>query len=663
MQPTSAHPFPGYVRAAIGAGTVAIVVGLLVLVGWALGQENLKRIVPGLVAMNPLTAAGFILAGLSLLLGCAPPSAAGRGLARGAAVLVTLIGLTKLGEYTFGWNLGFDRWMFRDSLDVSGLLPNRIAPNTALNFVLIGLALAALDLTTARGRRPAEYLAVPVALISLLALFGYAYGVLWLYGVSAFIPMALHTALCFQLLALGVLCARPEQGLMAWVTGRTAAGVLLRRQLPGMVLILFLLGGLRLEGERRGWYGTELGVALHTVVNVVLMGGLIVWSAWLLQRAEEARRREQEERERFFRLALDLLCIAGTDGWFRRVNPAFTATLGWSAEELQARPFLDFVHPEDVPATLAEIEKLRAGQPTVNFENRYRCKDGTWKWLAWKAQPFPAEERLYATAHDVTERKLAEQKIRGLNEALAGRAAELAEVNRELEAFSYSVSHDLRAPLRHIQGYAEMLRTALGEALADPALRYLRTIRQAAEEMGKLIDDLLAFSRVGRVGLQRQQIDLGRLVAEVRQTREFDVKDRRIEWHVGPLPVVGGDPNLLRQVLANLIDNAVKYTRGRDPAVIGIGAETGADGTITVSVRDNGAGFDPRYAGKLFGVFQRLHRVDEFEGTGIGLATVRRIITRHGGRTWAEGRVNEGAVFYFTLPAGGATSASPAPPS
>ncbi len=663
MHATSAHPFPGYVRAAIGAGAVAVAVGLLVLTGWALGEETLKRILPGLVAMNPLTAVGFILAGLSLLFGCAPPSPVRRRSARAAAAVVALIGLAKLGEHAFGWHLGFDRWLFRESLDVPGLLPNRIASTTALNFTLLGLALLLLDRTTARGPRPAELLALPVVLTSLLALFGYAYGVQWLYVVPAFIPMAVHTALCFHLLALGVLCARPDQGIMAWFTSAGAVGMLLRWQLPGTVTILFFLGWLRLEGQRRGFYGTELGVALHSMLNVTLFSGLILWSAWLLRRAEAARRREQEERERFFQLSLDLLGIADSDGRFKRVNPAFTATLGWSSEEILSRSFLNFVHPDDLPATVAEVDKLKGGAPTLRFENRCRCKDGTWKWLAWKSQPFPEEGLLYATAHDVTERKEAELAIQRLNAELKQHAAELAEVNRELEAFSYSVSHDLRAPLRHIQGYAEMLRTALGKNLTEPVPRYLTTIRQAAEEMGKLIDDLLAFSRVGRVGLQRQGVNLGRLVAEVRQARELDLKDRAIEWRIGPLPEVEGDPNLLRQVLANLMDNAVKYTRGRDPAVIEIGATTGADGEITVFIRDNGAGFDPQYAGKLFGVFQRLHRADEFEGTGIGLATVRRIVTRHGGRTWAEGRVNEGAVFYFTLPAGGATSAAPAPPS
>lgn len=604
-----------------------------------------------MVAMNPLTAVGFVLAGLALALQARGPVAGPsvRRMAQAAALLVVGIGVTKLGLYMFGWDAGWDRWLFADRLEVAGQAPNRIAPNTALNFCLVGLALLFLDSGTRPGRRPTEFLALVTGLTSLLAIMGYAYGVRWLYGVAAFIPMALHTAVCFHLMAVGLLCARPREGMMAVFTSHSAAGALLRWQLPGTVLILFGLGWLRLEGERHGLYGTELGVALHSLTTIVIFAGLVGWSARNLHRAERARQREQEERERFFVLSLDLLGIAGLDGYFKRVNPAFAATLGWSEAEFLARPFTELIHPDDVAATLAEVEKLKTGAPTLHFENRYRCKDGTWRWIGWKAQPFLSEGLLYCSGHDTTERREAAAAIQALNRQLEERAGQLEEVNRELEAFSYSVSHDLRAPLRHIQGYADMLLTAAGAQLAERPRRYLETIRQAGEDMGRLIDDLLAFSRVGRVELRRHPVALNLLVDEVSQGLELTLQGRAIEWEIAVLPQVHGDPALLRQVLANLIGNAVKYTRGRTPARIEIGGEVRGTEAV-LFVRDNGAGFDERYAHKLFGVFQRLHRADEFEGTGIGLATVRRIVTRHGGRTWAEGHVDRGAVFYFTLP-------------
>jgi signal transduction histidine kinase len=231
----------------------------------------------------------------------------------------------------------------------------------------------------------------------------------------------------------------------------------------------------------------------------------------------------------------------------------------------------------------------------------------------------------------------------------AEHAKELAVVNQELEAFSYSVSHDLRAPLRHIHGYVEMLQRATDGQLSEKATRYLKTITEASLEMGQLIDDLLDFSRVGRAEIDKTSVPLNELVEDVIRRLEMATRGRSIVWRIAPLPTVVGDRPLLKQVLTNLIDNAVKYTRTRDPATIEIGCAGEEAGRVVVFVRDNGVGFDMQYAHKLFGVFQRLHRAEEFEGTGIGLATVRRIVARHGGRVWAEGAIGQGATVCFTL--------------
>ena len=221
--------------------------------------------------------------------------------------------------------------------------------------------------------------------------------------------------------------------------------------------------------------------------------------------------------------------------------------------------------------------------------------------------------------------------------------------NQELEAFTYSVSHDLRAPLRHVAGFADLLRARLTDT--DPmAQRYLQTIIGATARMAEMIDKLLALSRVGRGEMRPAAVDLGELVDEVREELAPALNGRKVEWRIGLLPVVRGDRALLRGALQNLLDNAVKFTAGRTPAVIEVSA-AGDAREHEIVVRDNGAGFDMRYVGKLFGVFQRLHAPGEFEGTGIGLASVRRIISRHGGRVWAEGSPGAGAEFHFTLPA------------
>jgi len=513
---------------------------------------------------------------------------------------------------------------------------------------------------------------------------------------------------------------------------------------------------------------------LFTLVGTGLSFALLITVFALVVRENRLRRQTQAEIDRFFALSLDMLCIANADGYFKRISPAFTQTLGWSTEEILARPFLDFVHPDDSVATVRVVETLGKGQPLLDFENRYQHKDGSWRVLSWKAVPQPgglmycagrditerkrAEESLrkseeefrslaesmpqivwatradgwniyfnqqwvdytgltreesyghgwnipfhpddqqrawdawqratknldtyqlecrlrradgvyrwwlirgipqcnangeiqkwFGTCTDIEDIKEAEEKIARLNADLQHRAAQLEGANKELESFSYSVSHDLRAPLRHVQGYVQMLAAATEGQLSDKALRYLKTINDASVEMGQLIDDLLAFSRMGRAEMSEDSVEPDILMKETLRGLELAVQGRNIEWKIAPLPGVVGDRAMIRQVLVNLVGNAVKYTRQRDPARIEIGCEGEKDGRLIFFVRDNGAGFDMQYAHKLFGVFQRLHRADEFEGTGIGLATVRRIISRHGGRVWAEGKVGEGAAFYFTL--------------
>ncbi len=249
----------------------------------------------------------------------------------------------------------------------------------------------------------------------------------------------------------------------------------------------------------------------------------------------------------------------------------------------------------------------------------------------------------YLIRHDINAR-------RRVASELQRRGEQLEAANKELEAFSYSVSHDLRAPLRHVDGYVGLLEKTASSQLDDKAKRYLSTISESAKQMGRLIDELLVFSRMGRTEMANTPVHLDHLVKEVLQSLQHEVENRAISWAIEALPLVQADPSMLRLVLVNLVSNAIKFTSTRTLAKIEIGCMPDSTTETVLYVRDNGVGFDMQYADKLFGVFQRLHRAEEFEGTGIGLANVRRIIHRHGGRTWADGRVDGGATFYFSLP-------------
>jgi PAS domain S-box-containing protein len=393
----------------------------------------------------------------------------------------------------------------------------------------------------------------------------------------------------------------------------------------------------------------ELEYIIHRVEDVTEIVRLKQLDSDQRRLAAELRTRAEEEIGRFFSVSLDLLCIAGFDGYFKLLNPAWEKTLGFPTSELVSRPFIDFVHPEDRSVTQAQAGKLAADETQiVNFTNRYLCADGSYKWLVWNARS--NHGLIYAAARDVTEERLAQEEIRSLNAELEHRVAELGVVNKELEAFSYSVSHDLRAPLRHVTGFSEMLEKRAAGSLDDTARRYLATISESARQMGRLIDDLLSFSRMARAEMRETRIDLSGLVADVQREFQARIGNRDVVWKLGHLPQVQADPALLRLVLVNLISNALKYSGTRPRSEIEIAALPNGREETVVFIRDNGVGFDMRYVEKLFGVFQRLHRQEDFEGTGIGLANVRRIIQRHGGRAWAEGAPDAGATFFFSLP-------------
>jgi PAS domain S-box-containing protein len=389
---------------------------------------------------------------------------------------------------------------------------------------------------------------------------------------------------------------------------------------------------------------------------------LVTWFSAIRRKVEEELRRaldrlevevaERTQQASLLNLTHDTIFVRDMNGVILYWNRGAQELYGWTAEQAigeRSHELLKTVYPlpvENIRAELlatgrweGELEKSRSDGSGVTVASRWSLRRDD------RGRPAAILE----TNNDITEHKRREQEIYALNQELGRRTTELEAINRELEAFAYSISHDLRAPLRHMSGFAELLQKNAGPTLTEKSSRYLTIILDSVKRMGNLIDDLLAFSRISRAEAREGLVSLEQLVEEALGEVRPETQGREVVWKVGALPAWRGDRSMLRVLLVNLIANAVKFTRTRSRAEIEIGCQEQLKNQVVVFVRDNGVGFDMKYVNKLFGVFQRLHPTEAFEGTGIGLATVQRIVHRHGGRVWAEGQVDRGATFYFSL--------------
>jgi PAS domain S-box-containing protein len=404
--------------------------------------------------------------------------------------------------------------------------------------------------------------------------------------------------------------------------------------------------------------GKDLPYFFTFIVWAVIVGGFATVRRRIETDLREARDRlelEAEQRSQQARLldqTHDSIFVRDMNSVITYWNRGAEELYGWRAEEAIGRKSYELLQTV-FPAPLDQLHEqlLRTGRWEGDLK---RVKaDGSsvivaCRW-ALRRDALDQAVSILETNNDITARKHREEEIIVLNRELAKRASELHTANKELESFAYSVSHDLRAPLRHVVGFGELLQKQASSSLDDKSRRYMKTILDSAKRMGHLIDDLLAFSRIGRSETKKTQVDLTQLANEVVVELGQETRGRDIVWKIGVLPSCQGDRSMLKLVLVNLISNAVKFSRLRSPAEVEIGCADGPNG-MEVFVRDNGTGFDMKYVDKLFGVFQRLHLSEEFEGTGIGLATVQRIIHRHGGQVRAEGEIDHGATFYFSVP-------------
>ena len=390
---------------------------------------------------------------------------------------------------------------------------------------------------------------------------------------------------------------------------------------------------------------------------------LLAWFSAVRRRVEQQLRQSREELQKevvertqqasLLDLTHDTIFVRDMDDVITYWNRGAQELYGWTVKEAIGKHSdhlfqTDFPIPiDDVRAELlrtgrweGELQKTKSNGSLVVVSSRWSLRRDE------QGQPVAILE----TNNDISDRKRREEEIRKLNDELGKRTADLEASNKELEAFAYSVSHDLRAPIRHVLGYTELLRKNVSSVLDDKSHHYMNTILESAKRMGNLIDDLLAFSRIGRAETRETMVSLELLVKEVQGDMKEDTDGRNIAWRISPLPDLYGDRSMLKLALVNLMSNAVKFTRTRPQAEIHIGCAEKSDDGVVLFIKDNGVGFDMKYANKLFGVFQRLHQTDAFEGTGIGLATVQRIIHRHGGRVWAESSVDQGATVFVSVP-------------
>jgi PAS domain S-box-containing protein len=361
----------------------------------------------------------------------------------------------------------------------------------------------------------------------------------------------------------------------------------------------------------------------------------------------------ETKRNRFFTLAVDMLAIANFDGFMLQLNPAWKQTLGFSEDELKAKSGLEFAHPDDRAAMQKELLLLQQGAPTAYFEMRCRHKNGSYRWLGWTAAPFLSEKLIYIFARDITDRKESEEKINSLNLELQRRVAELTEMNIELEAFNYSISHDLRAPLRSMQGFARALLDDEDSKLGEDGKSYAKRIVSSGGYMDTLLQGLLNYSRLTHSGLEMMPVNLDEIMAEVMTISDKEIKDRNAQVEIqSPLKPVVANPTTMGQILANMVSNALKFVEPGKKPVVKIRTEQGASADrVRLIVEDNGIGIEQTHQKKIFGLFERLHNSSMYPGTGVGLAIVRKGTERMGGSVGLESAPGAGSRFWIELPA------------
>lgn len=619
---------------------------LTTLTGWAFDIELFKRIFQDAVAMNPATAVAFLLSAFSFLLLNTPIRTKKRDIAGQAiAWAILLIGANVFLGYAFNFDIRVDRILFSAKLDieVSSFPYNRMALSTSFCFMLAGVALLLLHRKLGNWV-PTQNLAIVIAIFGLYSMMGYLHNVKDFYDSSHLITMAIHTAVCFFLLSIALLFAHPTEGIMATFTSPHAGGIVARKFTPPTILLPIIAAYLHDNVVNQSINPNYIFTIITVIAFIVGFLLIIYYHAislnfWDIRRKNmEQELLESEARYRnLFNFAPYPMWIYDIESLkFLEVNQTAIKKYGYSLSEFLNMSLTDIRPAEEIPRLIKNVKKrTRKIERTSGWKHRLR--DGRLIDVEITSQFITrnGREARLVIAQDITKRLRT--------------AAQIQALNKELEAFTFSVAHDLRAPLRIIDGYTEIVKEDYANIMDEEGKRLLNIIGNNAKQMGSLIDDLLNLSRIGRLSMNFSINDINDLIQTVIMEQRILNQGRHINIHVANIKPAYCDGLLIKSVLTNLISNAIKYSKHQDVSTIHIGSYTSMGENIYF-IKDNGVGFDMKYADKLFGVFQRLHKPTEFEGTGVGLAIVHRIITKHDGRVWAEAEENKGATFYFSLP-------------
>jgi PAS domain S-box-containing protein len=631
---------------------IVIALNSVILLGWILNFDILKHPIPDQFPVEPNTAIGFLLTGISLwLLTDRNTSASRRHVAKACAGVVAFLGMLTVSEHFFTVDLMVNHLFVKEAASAVGSsFLNRMAPNAAFNFTLLGLAFVCVDLFD---NKLTYLLTVVVSMVTALALFGYMYG--GPVAIPQYTQMALPTAVCFALLSAGTFVARPENTAFSTLTSKGMGGLMARRLLPAAIGLPLILGWLKIVGEQYGLYDTVFGAALLVLIMMVSLSVLVAFTARNLNKIE-AERIEAEnvllETQRRTRLIIDrandAFIAIDSHSMITDWNPEAEATFGWTRGEVLGKTLIDTI----IPALYRDAHRkgmqhyLATGQgPVLNkrIELSALHKDGREFPIELAVFPLVVGEKplFCAFLHDITERSRAKQRLEAVQR-------ELEQSNAELQQFAYVAAHDLREPLRTIRSYLGMIKNKIVTNTDEDTRENVNFILDAAERMQMLISDLLSYARVDTQGKEFAPVDCGVVVENVATHLQAAIKESRGQVTFNQLPTVMADESQLFQVISNLIGNAIKF-KGKHPPKVHVEAHQSGDEWI-ISVRDNGIGFDMTYAERIFQMFQRLHSVAEYKGTGIGLAICKKIIERHGGRIWVESEPNKGSTFHFSIP-------------